>query len=256
LIVANHEHILGTIILHDKIKTGLADQFREFKFLGVKTVMVTGDNPLTAAAVAKEIQADEFIASASPEEKLHYLKQEQLEGHSVAMTGDGLNDVPALVQADLAVAMNDGTQAAKDAANMIDLDSNPGKLFDIIQIGKELLMTRGALTAFTLANDISKYFVLLPALLIPVFPGFSELNFLHLSSPRNTILSGVIFNALILVLLVPLSFKGVKLVPYKVNSILKKNLLIYGVGGIALPFVGIKWIDMVINHLFTRNPAL
>ncbi len=250
LIVANHERILGTLILKDKIKTGLANQFSQFKLLGVKTVIVTGDNPLTAAVVAKEVQADDFLASANPEQKLHYLKQQQLEGHSVAMTGDGLNDVPALVQADLAIAMNDGTQAAKEAANMIDLDSHPGKLFDIIQIGKELLMTRGVLMAFTLGSDIAKYFVLLPALLIPVFPGFSVMNFLHLSSPRNTILSGLIFNALILVLLVPLSFRGVKLVPDKVNAILKKNLLIYGLGGLIFPFIGIKTIDAVISHWF------
>ncbi len=229
---------------------GLAAQFSQFKLLGVKTVIVTGDNPLTAAVVAKEVQADDFLASANPEQKLHYLKEQQLEGHSVAMTGDGLNDVPALLQADLAIAMNNGTQAAKEAANMIDLDSHPGKLFDIIQIGKELLMTRGVLMAFTLGSDIAKYFVLLPALLIPVFPGFSVMNFLHLSTPRNTILSGVIFNALILVLLVPLSFRGVKLVPDKVNAILKKNLLIYGLGGVVFPFIGIKTIDAVISHWF------
>jgi K+-transporting ATPase ATPase B chain len=250
LIVADGNRILGTIVLHDTIKTGLSDQFREFHLLGVRSVMVTGDNPITAAVVASEVKADDFIASANPEQKLHYVRQQQLEGHSVAMTGDGLNDVPALVQADLAIAMNDGAQAAKDAANMIDLDSHPSKLFDIVQIGKELLMTRGALTAFTLGNDISKYFVLLPALLIPVFPGYSEMTFLHLSSPRNTILSGVIFNALMLILLVPLSFTGVKLVPNKINAILKKNLLLYGVGGIILPFLGIKLIDTVISHWF------
>jgi potassium-transporting ATPase ATP-binding subunit len=248
LVVTDQQRILGVITLKDKIKPGLATQFNAFKLLGVKTVMITGDNPLTAAAIAKEVHADDFLASASPEQKLHYLKQEQLEGHIVAMTGDGLNDVPALAQADLGVAMNEGMQAAKEVASMIDLDSHPNKLFEIIEIGKQLLMTRGVLTAFSIGNDLAKYFVLLPALLIPAFPEFHALNFLHLHSPKNTILSAVIFNAVILVALVPLAFRGVRLIPHKVDTILKKHLLIYGVGGIILPFIGIKLIDMLLSH--------
>ena|ERR1700722_8360566 len=248
LVIADQKRVLGVITLKDKIKPDLTSQFEEFKRFGIKTVMITGDNPMTAAVIAKEVHADHFLASATPEQKLHYLKQEQLEGHVVAMTGDGLNDVPALAQADLGVAMNDGMQAAKEAANMIDLDSHPNKLFDIIEIGKQMLMTRGALTAFSLGNDLSKYFVLLPALLIPVLPQFERLNFLHLSSPKNTILSAVIFNALCLVMLIPLSFAGVKLIPDKVDTLLKKHLLIYGVGGILLPFVGIKLIDIFLSQ--------
>jgi K+-transporting ATPase ATPase B chain len=208
---------------------------------------MTGDNALTASTIAKKIHADGFLAPLSPEQKLHYLKQEQLEGHVIALAGNGLNDIPALAQADLGLAMNKDIQAAKEAANMIDLDSNPNKLFEIIEIGKQLLMTRGALTALSLGNDISKYFVLLPTLLIPVFPEFKELNFLHLSSPKNTVISAVIFNALTLIILIPLSFKGVKLIPDKVNIVLKKHLLIYGVGGIILPFLGIKLIDMLLR---------
>jgi K+-transporting ATPase ATPase B chain len=248
LIVADQQRILGVIALEDKIKPGLSTQFQEFKLLGIKTAMITGDNPLTASVVAKKIHAEHFLASASPEQKLHYLKQEQLEGHIVAMTGDGVNDVPALAQADLGIAMNEGAQAAKEAANMIDLDSHPNKLFEIIEIGKQLLMTRGALTALSIGNDLSKYFVLLPALLIPVFPEFEKLNFLHLSSPQNTILSAVIFNALSLVVLIPLAFKGVKLIPDKLDSLLKKHLLVYGVGGIILPMMGIKLIDLLISN--------
>ncbi len=246
LVVADQKRVLGIITLKDKIKPGLSKQFEDFKLLGVKTVMITGDNPLTASVVAKEVHADHFLASADPEQKLHYLREQQLEGHIVAMTGDGLNDVPALAQADLGVAMNEGVQAAKEAANMIDLDSHPSKLFDIIEIGKQMLMTRGALTAWSFGNDLAKYFVLLPALLIPVFPVFERLNFLNLSSPKNTILSTVVFNTLGLMMLVPLSFTGVKLIPSKLDAILKKHLLIYGVGGIILPFIGIKLIDLLI----------
>ncbi len=248
LIVADGQRILGVITLKDKIKPGLSTQFQEFKLLGVKTVMITGDNPLTASVIAKEIHADHFLASASPEQKLHYLRQEQLEGHIVAMTGDGINDVPALAQANLGIAMNEGAQAAKEAANMIDLDSHPNKIFEIIEIGKQLLMTRGALTALSIGNDLSKYFVLLPALLIPVFPEFEKLNFLHLNSPQSTILSAVIFNALALIVLMPLAFKGVTLIPDKINSLLKKRLLVYGVGGIIFPLIGIKMIDLLISQ--------
>jgi potassium-transporting ATPase ATP-binding subunit len=248
LLVADQLRILGIITFKDQVKPGLSARFHEFKLLGIKTVIITGDNPLTAAAIAKEVHADDFLASASPEQKLHYLKQEQFKGHIVAMAGDGLNDVPALAQADLGVAMNEGVQAAKEAANMIDLDSNPNKLFDIIEIGKQLLMTRGALTAFSIGNDLAKYFVLLPALLAHAFPEFYRLNFLHLSSPKNTILCAVIFNVVSLALLLPLAFKGVKLTPNKAGTLLKRHLLIYGVGGIISPFIGIKLIDMVTLH--------
>lgn len=247
LVVADQQRILGVITLEDKIKPGLSTQFEKFKSLGVKIAIITGDNPLTASVIAKEVHADHFLASASPEQKLHYLKQQQFEGHVIAMTGDRVNDVPALAQADLGIAMNEGAQAAKEAANMIDLDSHPDKLFEIIEIGKQLLLTRGALTAFSIGNDLSKYFVLLPALLIPFFPEFEKLNFLKLSSPQNTILSAVILNILSLVALIPLAFKGVKLIPEKVDLLFKRHLLVYGVGGIILPFIGIKLIDLLIS---------
>ncbi len=251
LVVASQDRILGVISLNDEIKPGLKSQFKEFKMLGIKTVIVTGDNPTTAAAVAKKVEADDYLASASSEQKLHYLKQQQLEGHIIAMTGDGVNDAPALAQADLAVAMNEGAQVAKEAANMIDLDSHPNKLFEIIQIGKQVLMTRGALTAFSIANDIGKYFVLLPILLIPAFPGFEEYNFLHLSSPQNAVIGTVIYNVLSLVALIPLAFRGIKVSPHRTKTILKRNLLIYGVGGIICPFIGIKLLDMFLKYYST-----
>lgn len=248
LVVSDQNRVLGIISLNDEIKPGLAEQFKKFKLLGIKTVIVTGDNPVTSAAITKEINVDDYLASASAEQKLHYLKQEQLEGHIVAMTGDRVNDAIALAQADLGLAMNEGAQAAKEAANMIDLDSHPSKLFDIILIGKQLLMTRGALTAFSLANDIGKYFVLIPALLIPAFPGFHIYNFLNLASPRHAILSTLIYNVLSLIALIPLAFKGVKLPTVHAPTILKKNLLIYGLGGILSPFIGIKLIDAIITY--------
>jgi potassium-transporting ATPase ATP-binding subunit len=253
LVVADERRILGVITLEDKIKPGLSTQFQEFKLLGVKTAIITGDNPLTASVIAREVHADDFLASASPEQKLHYLKQQQLEGHTIAMTGDGVNDVPALAQADLGIAMNEGAQAAKEAANMIDLDSQPNKLFEIIEIGKRLLLTRGALTALSIGNDISKYFVLLPALLIPFFPEFEKLNFLNLSSPQNTILSAVIFNTISLIVLIPLAFNGVKLIPNKVDLLFKKHVLVYGMGGVILPLIGIKLIDLLISRWTTLS---
>lgn len=247
LVVADQNRILGIISLNDEIKPGLSSQFKEFRLLGIKTIIITGDNAATAAAITKEVDADGYLATATPEQKLHYLKQEQFEGNIVAMTGDGVNDAPALAQADLGVAMNDGTQAAKDAANMIDLDSHPNKLFEIIQVGKQLLMTRGALTAVSIANDVGKYFVLIPALLIFAFPGFQIYPFLNLTAPKHAVLSTVIYNALSLIALIPLAFKGVKFTPSKTKVILKRNLLIYGLGGLISPFIGIKLIDMILS---------
>lgn len=247
LLVASEKKILGVIYLKDTLKSGLSEKFGNFRKIGIKTVMVTGDNPITAKAIAGESDVDDFLASVSPEDKLHYLQDKQQEGLVLGMTGDGVNDAPALAQADLAVAMHAGTQAAKEAANMIDLDSNPTKLYEIIQIGKQMLMTRGALTTFSIANDVAKYFFILPAILSVRFPFLNAFNFLHLSTPDNIILSAVIFNALIIIALVPLAFKGVKLVPTKTARILNKNLLLYGVGGILFPFVAIKLIDSLVR---------
>ena len=249
LLVANSRHILGVIFFKDKIKPGLSEQFDRFRAMGIKTIMITGDNPITAASIASEIHADDFLASATPEQKLNFLKQMQAEGKMVAMTGDGVNDAPALAQADLGVAMNAGTQAAKEAANMIDLDSHPNKLFEIIEIGKQLLMTRGALTTFSIANDVAKYFAILPAILAPYFPLLSAFNIMQLRTPKSAILSAVIFNAIIIIILIPLAFKGVKLVPRQAAITLRHNLLIYGAGGILLPFFGIKCIDIILTIL-------
>jgi K+-transporting ATPase ATPase B chain len=248
LVVANQNQILGMISLNDEIKPGLSTQFQAFKRLGIKTVIVTGDNPTTAAAITKEVGADDYLASTSTEQKLHYLRQKQYEGHVVAITGRGVNDAPALAQADLGVAMNEGAQIAKEAANMIDLDSDSIKLFDIIQIGKQLLMTRGALTAFSIANDIGKYFVLFPSLLIPAFPGFQVYDFLNFPALKHAVLSTVIYNAISLVALIPLAFKGVPFIPSQAQVILKRNLIIYGVGGMICPFIGIKLIDILITN--------
>jgi K+-transporting ATPase ATPase B chain len=247
LIVADQTRFLGIISLNDEIKPDLSAQFREFKQLGIKTVIVTGDNPITAATIAKEIDADDYLANASSEQKLHYLKQVQLEGHVVAMTGGATKDALALAQADLGIAMNDGSKPAKEAANMIDLDSEPSKIFEIIRIGKQLIMTRGILTAFSIANDIGKYFVLIPALLIPSFPEFQIYNFLNLTSPKHAVLSTLIYNVLSLVVLIPLAFKGTKLIPAHAQTVLKKNLLFYGGGGLICPFIGIKLIDIIFN---------
>ena len=249
LLVSDSRHILGVIFFKDKIKPGMAEQFARFRTMGIKTIMITGDNPITAATIAAEIQIDDFLASVTPEQKLQFLKQKQAEGKLVAMTGDGVNDAPALAQADLGVAMNAGTQAAKEAANMIDLDSHPNKLFEIIEIGKQLLMTRGALTTFSIANDVAKYFAILPAMLSPYFPFLKAFNIMHLRTPESAVLSAVIFNAVIIIILIPLAFKGVKLVPREAAATLKRNLLLYGVGGILLPFFGIKFIDILLTVL-------
>ncbi|MDB5333683.1 MAG: Potassium-translocating P-type ATPase, subunit [Phycisphaerales bacterium] len=247
LVVANTTRALGVIHLKDIVKGGLPDRFKRFRAMGIKTVMITGDNPLTAAAIAAEAGVDDFLAQATPEDKLKLLRDEQAAGHLVAMTGDGTNDAPALAQADVGVAMNTGTQAAKEAGNMVDLDSNPTKLIEVVEIGKQLLMTRGALTTFSIANDVAKYFAIIPAMLVATFPVIAPLNVMKLVSPYSAILSAVIFNAVIIIALIPIALRGVKFRPLPAAIILRRNLLIYGLGGIIIPFIGIKLIDMFVN---------
>ena len=249
LVVASNQRILGTIHLKDIVKGGLSDRFERFRAMGIRTVMITGDNPLTAAAIAKESGVDDFLAEAKPEQKLALIRKEQLAGHLVAMTGDGTNDAPALAQADVGVAMNTGTQAAKEAGNMVDLDSNPTKLIEVVEIGKQLLITRGALTTFSIANDVAKYFAILPAMLVGTFQEIAPLNIMFLKSPSSAILSAVIFNAVIIIALIPLALQGVRFRPLGAAKILARNLLIYGLGGIILPFVGIKLIDIIITAI-------
>jgi potassium-transporting ATPase ATP-binding subunit len=247
LVVASNHRVLGVIQLKDIVKGGLPDRFKRFRAMGIKTVMITGDNPLTAAAIAAEAGVDDFLAQATPENKLELLKKEQAAGHLVAMTGDGTNDAPALAQADVGVAMNTGTQAAKEAGNMVDLDSNPTKLIEVVEIGKQMLMTRGALTTFSIANDVAKYFAIIPAMLVATFPVIAPLNVMKLQSPYSAILSAVIFNAIIIICLIPLALKGVKFRPMGAKAILQRNLIIYGLGGIIIPFIGIKAIDILVN---------
>jgi K+-transporting ATPase ATPase B chain len=249
LVVANSQRVLGTIYLKDVVKQGLPDRFKRFRAMGIKTVMITGDNPLTAAAIAQEAGVDDFLAQAKPEDKLAYIRKEQAAGHLVAMTGDGTNDAPALAQADVGVAMNTGTQAAKEAGNMVDLDSNPTKLIEVVEIGKQLLMTRGALTTFSIANDVAKYFAIIPAMLVGAFPVIEPLNIMKLGSPQSAILSAVIFNAVIIILLIPLALRGVKFRAMGAAAILQRNLLIYGLGGILIPFPGIKLIDLLVHNV-------
>ena len=244
LVVATKERVLGVIHLKDIVKGGLADRFKRFRAMGIRTVMITGDNKLTAAAIAQEAGVDDFLAEAKPEDKLALIRQEQQGGRMIAMIGDGTNDAPALAQADVGVAMNTGTQAAKEAGNMVDLDSNPTKLLEIIEIGKQLLITRGALTTFSIANDVAKYFAIIPAMLMVTFPVIAPLNVMHLHSPDSAILSAVIFNALIIIALIPLALRGVKFRPLGAVQILRINLLIYGLWGVILPFIGIKLIDL------------
>ncbi|HEY7073536.1 MAG TPA: potassium-transporting ATPase subunit KdpB, partial [Acidimicrobiales bacterium] len=241
--------VLGVIHLKDVVKQGMAERFEELRRMGIRTVMITGDNPLTARAIATEAGVDDFLAEATPEDKMLLIKREQEGGRLVAMTGDGTNDAPALAQADVGVAMNTGTQAAKEAGNMVDLDSNPTKLIEIVEIGKQLLITRGSLTTFSIANDVAKYFAIIPAMFVGVFPQLDRINVMHLASPRSAILSAVIFNALIIVGLIPLALRGVKFVAAGAAAVLRRNLLIYGVGGLVAPFVGIKAIDLVITAL-------
>lgn len=247
LVVAEGAQALGVIYLKDVVKGGIKERFAQLRKMGIKTVMITGDNPLTAAAIAAEAGVDDFLAEATPEAKLKLIREYQDKGHLVAMTGDGTNDAPALAQADVGVAMNSGTQAAKEAGNMVDLDSNPTKLIEIVEIGKQLLMTRGSLTTFSIANDVAKYFAIIPALFLATYPQLGILNIMKLSSPQSAILSAVIFNALIIVALVPLALRGVKYQPRGANVILRKNLLIYGLGGLVAPFIGIKLIDLLIS---------
>jgi K+-transporting ATPase ATPase B chain len=256
LVVATAKKALGVIYLKDIVKSGLPDRFQRFRAMGIKTVMITGDNPLTAAAIAKEAGVDDFLAQATPEDKLALLKKEQAAGHLVAMTGDGTNDAPALAQADVGVAMNTGTQAAKEAGNMVDLDSNPTKLIEVVEIGKQLLMTRGALTTFSVANDVAKYFAIIPAMLMGAFPQVAPLNVMKLQTPHSAILSCVIFNAIIIILLIPLALRGVKFRPASAAAILRRNLLIYGLGGIIAPFPGIKIIDLLINAIHLPGLAM
>jgi potassium-transporting ATPase ATP-binding subunit len=231
------------------VKPGMRERFGELRRMGIRTVMITGDNPLTAAAIAAEAGVDDFLAEATPEDKMTLIKREQFGGNLVAMTGDGTNDAPALAQADVGVAMNTGTQAAREAGNMIDLDSDPTKLIEVVEIGKQLLITRGSLTTFSIANDVAKYFAIIPAMFSAVLPALDRINVMNLESPRSAILSAVIFNAIIIILLVPLALRGVKFVAAGAADVLRRNVLIYGVGGIVVPFIGIKLIDMLITAL-------
>jgi potassium-transporting ATPase ATP-binding subunit len=249
LVVAEGRYALGVIHLKDIVKGGIRERFAHLRAMGIKTVMITGDNPLTAAAIASEAGVDDFLAQATPEDKMALIKREQADGKLVAMTGDGTNDAPALAQADVGVAMNTGTQAAKEAGNMVDLDSNPTKLIEVVEIGKQLLITRGALTTFSIANDVAKYFAIIPAMFLATFPLLGALNIMGLRTPQSAILSAVIFNALIIVALVPLALRGIRYRPEGAAALLRRNLLIYGVGGVIIPFIGIKIIDVVITAL-------
>lgn len=249
LVVVENKRALGVIYLKDIIKGGMIERFNQMRQMGIRTVMITGDNPLTAATIAREAGVDDFLAQATPEDKMALIKREQAGGNLVAMTGDGTNDAPALAQSDVGVAMNTGTQAAKEAGNMVDLDSNPTKLIEIVEIGKQLLMTRGALTTFSIANDVAKYFAIVPAMFAAAFPVLNALNIMGLRTPQSAILSAVIFNALIIIALIPLALRGVKYRPMSAAALLRRNLLIYGLGGIVVPFIGIKIIDVVIDAI-------
>jgi len=249
LVVSRNNQVLGVIHLKDIVKGGIKERFTQLRKMGIKTVMITGDNPLTAAAIAAEAGVDDFLAQATPEAKLKLIRDSQAGGRLVAMTGDGTNDAPALAQADVAVAMNTGTQPAREAANMIDLDSNPTKLIEIVEIGKQLLMTRGALTTFSIANDVSKYFAIIPAAFASVYPQLGVLNIMRLATPQSAILSAVIFNALIIIALIPLALRGVPYRPVGAARLLRDNLLIYGLGGLVVPFAGIKLIDLLLVAL-------
>ena len=249
LLVAENGRVLGVVALTDVVKGGMRERFDHLRAMGIRTMMITGDNPLTAAAIARQAGVDDFLAEAKPEDKMALIKREQAKGKLVAMTGDGTNDAPALAQADVGVAMNTGTQAAKEAGNMVDLDSNPTKLIEIVEIGKQLLITRGALTTFSVANDVAKYFAIIPAMFAGAFPQLNVLNVMHLATPQSAILSAVIFNALIIIALIPLALRGVRYRPVGAAALLRQNLLIYGVGGVVAPFIGIKLIDMLITYL-------
>jgi len=249
LAVVRDGRLLGAVALKDVVKAGVRERFAELRRMGIRTVMITGDNPLTAAAIAAEAGVDDFLAEATPEDKLALIRREQQGGKLVAMCGDGTNDAPALAQADVGVAMNTGTQAAREAGNMVDLDSDPTKLIEIVGLGKQLLMTRGALTTFSVANDVAKYFAIIPAMFVVLYPGLAALNVMHLSSPRSAILSAIIFNALIIPALVPLALRGVTYRPMGAGPLLARNLAIYGIGGLVAPFAGIKLIDLAVSAL-------
>jgi K+-transporting ATPase ATPase B chain len=249
LAVARNGEALGVVHLKDIVKGGIKERFSKMRKMGIKTIMITGDNPLTATAIAAEAGVDDFLAQATPETKLKLIREHQAGGRLVAMTGDGTNDAPALAQADVALAMNTGTQAAREAANMIDLDSNPTKLIEIVETGKQLLMTRGALATFSIANDVSKYFAIIPAAFASTYPALGALNIMHLTTPESAVLSAVIFNALIIMALVPLALHGVPYRPLGAARLLRDNLLIYGLGGLVAPFIGIKLIDMLLTAL-------
>jgi K+-transporting ATPase ATPase B chain len=249
LVVAEGPRALGVIELKDIVKGGIKERFAELRRMGIKTVMITGDNRLTATAIAAEAGVDDFLAEATPEAKLKLIREHQAQGRLIAMCGDGTNDAPALAQADVAVAMNSGTQAAKEAGNMVDLDSNPTKLIEVVEIGKQLLITRGSLTTFSIANDVAKYFAIIPAAFATTYPQLNTLNVMHLATPSSAILSAVIFNALIIIALIPLALKGVRYRPVGAEALLRRNLLIYGLGGIVVPFIGIKLIDLLITYV-------
>jgi K+-transporting ATPase ATPase B chain len=249
LAVAKDGRLLGVVHLKDIVKGGIRERFAELRRMGIRTVMITGDNPTTAAAIAAEAGVDDFLAQATPEHKLKLIRDEQAKGKLVAMCGDGTNDAPALAQADVGVAMNTGTQAAREAGNMVDLDSNPTKLIEVVEIGKQLLMTRGSLTTFSIANDVAKYFAIIPAMFVAFYPQLQTLNIMNLATPQSAILSAIIFNALIIIALIPLALKGVRYRPIGAGPLLRRNLLIYGVGGVIIPFIGIKAIDLVVTAL-------
>src|SRR5208337_3081133 len=249
LVVAEGPQIAGLVVLEDIVKGGTKERLERLRKAGVRTVMITGDNPLTAATIAKQAGVDDFVAECTPESKLAYIRKEQDEGKLVAMVGDGTNDAPALAQADVGLAMNSGTQAAKEAGNMVDLDSDPTKLIEVVEIGKQLLMTRGALTTFSVANDVAKYFAIVPALFAGTLPWVKAMDIMHLHSPTSAILSAVIFNALSIPALIPVALKGVKYVPLGADALLKRNLLIWGLGGVIMPFAGIKIIDVVLSAM-------
>ena len=251
--VADGAKVAGVVVLEDILKPSMKARFERLRKMGLRTVMITGDNPLTAATIAKQAGVDDFLAQATPENKLEYIRKQQAEGKLVAMMGDGTNDAPALAQADVAVAMNAGTQAAKEAGNMVDLDSDPTKLIEVVEIGKQLLMTRGALTTFSVANDVAKYFAIIPALFAGTLPWLKTMDIMHLHSPTSAILSAVIFNALIIPLLIPIALKGVKYQPLGADALLRRNLLIWGLGGVVLPFIGIKLIDVVMVGLHVAS---
>jgi K+-transporting ATPase ATPase B chain len=249
LLVAEGPRVMGTVVLRDVVKSGIAERFDQLRQLGIRTVMITGDNPLTAAAIAEEAGVDDYLAEATPEDKMKLIRREQAGGRLVAMTGDGTNDAPALAQADVGVAMNSGTQAAKEAGNMVDLDSNPTKLIEIVEIGKQLLITRGALTTFSIANDVAKYFAIIPAMFAGVIPALDRLNLMRLESPQSAILSAVVFNAVVIVALIPVALRGVRFRPASAPAILRRNVAVFGVGGLLVPFVGIKLIDLLVTGI-------